>query len=734
MKMGSTLLASILLLLSLSRTAAPCSLLEVECDGQCRAACDSHIECSDGSDESPLLCKERNCPIAESIAVLSPFGIDRSDLGDDSRPFRCAYGGCISPQFLCNGHMDCWDGSDETEELCLPRTCPKRTFRCKYGGCLKRLQTCDGKAQCFDGSDEDPALCKKKRCYSRHFQCAYGACIRKEEKCDGNSDCFDSSDETPELCGPDHTFTKTESRIRVPPALASFLNPHQPTTAITQPPPPPPTTTQPPPHTNYHTATPTTTNYHHSHPHHQPPHSHPHQHNTTQPTTTPTTTPPPPPTTPQSPSPSPTSTESDFEAPFPSTKGFPGEDVHDCDGVQSCPCPPPLQHFCVPCNAWNETCARIEEEEVCLMPSRGTLSGIEVEVLSCGANPFLSLAGMVRADRECGTSQGVPVLTVATADCWGAVTLIAECHADGLWYPYGEPKSAKPMRHLCQPHALNADVCGKRARYVRPPGRYVPYETASLWPWLAGLFRHEKYACAAALVSPFYLLTAAHCLTRSQETSQETLDLRDLRVQHLNERGNVIKGYVTAVHLYPAYEAAPRPSATSPRQTGEAGAVLPKAGSRVRPNGVFPEARRGREFLSSYQCTVMMSSTFKYTFNRTVARYRWEMILQQHDPRCHSPHDRCATALTVDRDQFCGIDREYQRYLPQGSSGGPYLVNLGTDADEKWTVVGVVSSSYGEASCSRPYTIFTAVGNYWPWIERCVYLGNCSQPLEDDGE
>lgn len=351
------------------------------------------------------------------------------------------------------------------------------------------------------------------------------------------------------------------------------------------------------------------------------------------------------------------------------------------------------------------------------MPSRGTLSGIEVEVLSCGANPFLSLAGMVRADRECGTSQGVPVLTVATADCWGAVTLIAECHADGLWYPYGEPKSAKPMRHLCQPHALNADVCGKRARYVRPPGRYVPYETASLWPWLAGLFRHEKYACAAALVSPFYLLTAAHCLTRSQETSQETLDLRDLRVQHLNERGNVIKGYVTAVHLYPAYEAGARPS----RDLALVRLEKPVLFSRKLVPACVLTGSFPRHDVAA-------------TFNRTVARYRWEMILQQHDPRCHSPHDRCATALTVDRDQFCGIDREYQRYLPQGSSGGPYLVNLGTDADEKWTVAGVVSSSYGEASCSRPYTIFTAVGNYWPWIERCVYLGNCSQPLEDDGE
>ncbi|XP_037775953.1 SCO-spondin-like isoform X1 [Penaeus monodon] len=357
MEVWSNLLSSMVLLLSLSREAAPCSLLEVECDGQCAVACDSHIECSDGRDESPLLCRERNCQAAESIVVLNPFGIDSSDLAEGREPFRCDYGGCISPQFMCNGHLDCWDGSDETQELCFHRTCPKRTFKCKYGGCLKRLQACDGKAQCFDGSDEDPELCKRKRCYSRHFQCSYGACIKREGKCDGVSDCLDSSDETPDLCGPDHTFTKTESRIRVPAVLASFLNPKPPAASTTQ---PKTTTTDPP----------TTT--------------------TTQPTTTTTTTqpPPPPPTTAQPPSPSLASTDSDLEASFSFTPSFPVEDVLGCDGVQSCPCPPPLQHFCVPCNAWNETCARIGEENVCLMPSRGTLTGIEVEVLSCGANPF----------------------------------------------------------------------------------------------------------------------------------------------------------------------------------------------------------------------------------------------------------------------------------------------------------------------------------------------------------
>lgn len=32
--------------------------------------------------------------------------------------FQCDYGGCIAKAFLCNGHVDCWDKSDETLEKC----------------------------------------------------------------------------------------------------------------------------------------------------------------------------------------------------------------------------------------------------------------------------------------------------------------------------------------------------------------------------------------------------------------------------------------------------------------------------------------------------------------------------------------------------------------------------------------------------------------------------------------
>ena len=32
--------------------------------------------------------------------------------------FECGNGQCVSSMNLCNGHDDCGDGSDETEEVC----------------------------------------------------------------------------------------------------------------------------------------------------------------------------------------------------------------------------------------------------------------------------------------------------------------------------------------------------------------------------------------------------------------------------------------------------------------------------------------------------------------------------------------------------------------------------------------------------------------------------------------
>ena len=54
--------------------------------------------------------------------------------------------------------------------------------------------------------------------------------------------------------------------------------------------------------------------------------------------------------------------------------------------------------------------------------------------------------------------------------------------------------------------------------------------------------------------------------------------------------------------------------------------------------------------------SIMVYFALSQTFNRTINEYEWEMILQQHDPRCHSPQDRCAATLGIDTQQFCAID------------------------------------------------------------------------------
>ena len=81
---------------------------------------------------------------------------------------------------MCDGELECEDGSDEALDLCgessilswinfsfcsniffkiLPEnwTCPDETFSCGFGypSCISSSRFCDGIRHCSDGSDEN---------------------------------------------------------------------------------------------------------------------------------------------------------------------------------------------------------------------------------------------------------------------------------------------------------------------------------------------------------------------------------------------------------------------------------------------------------------------------------------------------------------------------------------------------------------------------------------------------
>ncbi|XP_076230674.1 terribly reduced optic lobes isoform X32 [Nomia melanderi] len=141
-------------------------------------------------------------PSTSGQQVTVYLTVEKLELPSTSKPYTCGYDEatcnnreCIPKSYVCNGRIDCTDGSDEMR--CSPHGCEPNEYRCNNTECVSKVWRCDGDKDCADGSDEENCVVSRpgSPCRSTEFACNSGQCIPKSFQCDLEKDCIDGTDE-----------------------------------------------------------------------------------------------------------------------------------------------------------------------------------------------------------------------------------------------------------------------------------------------------------------------------------------------------------------------------------------------------------------------------------------------------------------------------------------------------------------------------------------------------------
>ncbi|KAM4636696.1 urokinase-type plasminogen activator-like [Discoglossus pictus] len=274
----------------------------------------------------------------------------------------------------------------------------------------------------------------------------------------------------------------------------------------------------------------------------------------------------------------------------------------------------------------------------------------------------------------------------------------------------------------CETERIPEPTCGQRQekKFKIVGGNSSPIESQ---PWMAALYQisrrrniQENFLCGASLISPCWVLTAAHCFGNSYvpEPKDFTVTLGKFTLEEANEEKEQ-KFLVEKIILHPEYSdetgahdsdialvkirsaSGQCASLTDSVQT----VCLPLAGLNLRDATQCEVSGYGKEHYNNF----LYSSTLKTTKVQLV------------------PQSQCQSDLyygkLVNNNMLCAADPEWKVDACKGDSGGP----LTCEHNGQMMLYGIVSWGEECAKENKP-GVYTRVTNYLPWINAIMTQDN----------
>ncbi|XP_076021926.1 coagulation factor VII [Genypterus blacodes] len=283
--------------------------------------------------------------------------------------------------------------------------------------------------------------------------------------------------------------------------------------------------------------------------------------------------------------------------------------------------------------------------------------------------------------------------------------------------------------HFCKvrPHHSNLCYCAPGYMLDRdnssclpqvsvPCGRLVPQPSPRVvngficprgqCPWQALLSEDHAYKCGAIVVSPEWILTAAHCVwSKPARIFHVTVGEHDRN----QIEGTEQKKRVSKVLVHPSYNST----------TSDCDLALLKLYHPIKfTSFVIPICLPTLDSSFSRTMATIRLSTVSGWGRLTESGSAAHLLQRLELPRVPLQECRRHTKLNITRNMLCAGVRTGGQDACQGDSGGPLV----TRYKKTWFLTGVVSWGKGCAN-ENMYGVYTRVSKFLNWINQTMSTG-----------